>query len=144
MVNRANIVNAAVDTLQIAGEAVTVPVAASGGASCQTPTVDFGGGRISVTFTGGAYVQTSNGPPTAGTVSAELRRNGVPIKTLICFTGRVALGEPAIFGSGAFTFIDDPGAGSFYYTVVVYKSSGLAATTIYGEQCSILALGVKR
>ena len=133
-----------VQTAHVAGNAITVPIAASGTTSCQTAVVDFGGSPVAVTFTGGAYVSTTNSNVTTGTVSAYLKRNGSVIYTLRCFTATVVDTDPGYFGSAAFTFIDYPGAGSHYYSVEVFKSSGLAATTLTQQQCSVLAIGVKR
>lgn len=133
-----------VQTAHVAGNAITVPIAASGTTSCQTAVVDFGGSPVAVTFTGGAYVSTTNSNVTTGTVSAYLKRNGSVIYTLRCFTATVLDTDPGYFGSAAFTFIDYPGAGSHYYSVEVFKSSGLEATTLTQQQCSVLAIGVKR
>ena len=135
---------AMVQTLNIAGNAVTVPVSANGGSSCQTAAVDFGGSPVAVTFSGGAVVSTTNSSPTTGTVSAYLKRNGSGIYLLRCFTATVVNEEPGLFGSGTFTFIDYPGAGSHYYSVEILKTGGLAATTLSQQQCSVLAIGVKR
>ena len=133
-----------VQTAHVAGNAITVPIAASGTTSCQTAVVDFGGSPVAVTFTGGAYVSTTNSNVTTGTVSAYLKRNGSVIYTLQCFTATVLDTDPGYFGSAAFTFIDYPGAGSHYYSVEVFKSYGLEATTLTQQQCSVLAIGVKR
>ena len=133
-----------VQTAHVAGNAITVPIAASGTTSCQTAAADFGGSPVAVTFTGGAFVSTTDSNVTTGTVSAYLKRNGVVINALRCFTATVVNTDSGFFGSAAFTFIDHPGAGTHYYSVEVFKSAGLAATTLSQQRCSVLAIGVKR
>ena len=133
-----------VQTAHVAGNAITVPIAASGTTSCQTAAANFGDSPVAVTFTGGAFVSTTNSNVTTGTVSVYLKRNGVVINALRCFTATVVNDDTGFFGSAAFTFIDHPGAGTHYYSVEVFKSEGLAATTLSQQRCSVLAIGMKR
>lgn len=136
MVNSANIVIAAVDTLQIAGNAITVPVSADGTSSCQTATANFGGAPVALVVTG--IGRHSHGSIGGGYINKYLRvyRNGGLIKTIqtsnYYYGGS---GETETWNSsGAWVITDYPGPGSFYYTISFDD----------GTSCSVLAIGVKR
>ena len=128
----ANIVN----TINVAGNAITVPVSAEGTSSCQTATANFGGAPVALVVTG--IGRHSHGSIGGGYINKYLRvyRNGGLIKTIqtsnYYYGGS---GETETWNSsGAWVITDYPGPGSFYYTVSVDD----------GTSCSVLAIGVKR
>jgi hypothetical protein len=140
MVNRANIVDAAVDTLQIAGNAVTVPVSAQGTSSCQTAATDFGGAPVALVVCATGTDTHSGIGSTTLTVTMTVRRNSTTsgvIKTITVATKPVGDGNDitqVLDGTGAWVIRDTPGAGSHYYHVSITG----------GTNCSILAIGVQR
>jgi hypothetical protein len=128
----ANIVN----TLNVAGNAITVPVSADGTWSCQTATANFGGAPVALVVTGiGVHSYAGIGGTNINTY-LRVYRNGELIKTIqtsLYYYG--GGGETAKWNSsGAWVITDYPGSGSFYYTVTVEG----------GTSCSVLAIGVKR
>jgi hypothetical protein len=136
MVNRANIVNAAVDTLQIAGNAITVPVSANGASSCQTAWTDFGGAPIALVVTGNGQHSYSGIGGTYIHKYLRIYRNGVLIKEIRTSMQYHPGGESqTVWNSGGTWVITDyPGAGGFYYTVSMDD----------GVSCGVLAIGVRR
>lgn len=151
IVGTANIDNAAIttakigvaqiDTLRLAGNAVTIPVSASGASSAQTASTNFEGAPVAVIVTAqGRDVGTAS-PPGGGvsvvSVVARLYRDGALIKTFTVASS-VTWGysvNAVAEGSGAWVVTDYPGAGNHYYSVTVSGAS---------TSCSLLALGVKR
>ena len=136
MVNRANIVNAAVDTLQIAGNAITVPVSANGASSCQTAWTDFGGAPIALVVAGNGQHSYSGIGGTYIHKYLRIYRNGVLIKEIRTSRQHHSGGESqTVWNSGGTWVITDyPGAGGFYYTVSMDD----------GVSCGVLAIGVRR
>jgi hypothetical protein len=146
MVNRANIVDAAVDTLQIAGNAVTVPVSASGTTSCQTASTSFEGAPVAVVMAVVAQL-SMRGTNTLGTqiiAYASLYRGTSLIKQIEIHKATYSPdGTVSVLATGTWVLNDTPGASSTYYRVVLSVNGG-DSSVLSTSTCSVLALGVKR
>jgi hypothetical protein len=141
MVNRANIVNAAVDTLQIAGNAVTIPVAASGTSSCQTPSVNFNSASLNIIVTGNSDLTSNSTSSTSGSVYLDLYRNGGLIGSWRVVYYHTDSGSRG--GSVTAVFQDNPGAGAFYYTAVLRLAAN-SSFTASSQSVSVLVIGTRR
>lgn len=135
--------DAYVDTLQIKGNAVTVPVSATGGTSCSTASTDFDGGKVAVIVaasgsTGGSF----GGANMTYSLSLQIRKNGSLIKTINLgaetFYSSEGSGAGTVKAAGAWVIQDTP-SGSAYYSVSIVGNG----STTTGD-CAIVALGVKR
>lgn len=134
----------AVDTINIAGNAVTVPVSAQWSGSVlsgpsygfstlvSTASTNFGGGGVHiVAMLTGVLTDTENYQQQAP--AARLLRNGTQIAQ---FFGWSSLDK----GGAIVSVLDNPGAGSHTYTLQFSPW----AQVFRAEQASILVLGVKR
>ena len=141
MVNRANIVNAAVDTLQIEGNAVTIPVAASGTSSCQTPYVDFNSAPLNIIVAGNSDLTSDSSSSISGSVYLDLYRNGSLIGSWRVVSYHTTGGMKG--GSVTAVFQDNPGAGAFYYTAELRLSAN-SSFTASNQSVSVLVIGTRR
>lgn len=141
MVNRANIANAAVDTLQIAGNAVTIPVAASGTSSCQTPSVNFNSASLNIIVAGNSDLTSNSTHSTSGSVYLDLYRNGGLIRSWRVVYYHTTSGSRG--GSVTAVFQDNPGAGAFYYTAVLRLDAN-SSFTASSQSVSVLVIGTRR
>lgn len=116
----------AVDTVNIAGNAVTVPLSGQGTSGAVTSAYVFDGATPVVIIANGM------GENDGASFSLSLSRNGVVFHTTI--QSHIPNGG---IGSMAITVIDTPPAGSAYYTVTVV---GAAAN----KSCGLVVLGTKR
>jgi hypothetical protein len=138
MVDRANIVNAALDTLQIAGNAVTVPASAEavGGPTvvANTGSINFQGAPVTLVLSVSAADSVNSGIENA---VMRLRRNDTTIKT-------VELGN--VYGAGTsrcVVFIDS-GVGAAYYQLDVVRPNDTYFHSTVKVYAGVLAIGVRR
>jgi hypothetical protein len=146
MVDRANIVNAAVDTLQIAGNAVTIPVSASGTTSCQTASTSFEDAPVAVVMAVVAQL-SMRGTNTLGTqiiAYASLYRGNSLIKQIEINNATYSPDSTvSVIATGTWVLSDTPGSSSTYYQVVLSTLGG-DSSVLSTSSCSLLAIGVKR
>lgn len=147
MIDRAHLKDAVVDTLQLAGNAVTIPIAAAGTTSCQTATTSFEGAPTAVVLAAVAHfhVQGTNvlGTLIAGYVSLY---RGATLLKQIKILDTIHSSDGAAYTaivSGSWVISDSPGGTSTYYRAVLTISGG-NSTVLTTSSCSVLALGVKR
>lgn len=135
--------DAYVDTLQIKGNAVTVPVSATGGTSVSTASTDFGGGKVAVIVTasgstGGAFGSSNE----TYSLGLQVKKNGSLLKTIDLgsetFYSSEGGGSGYVKASGAWVIQDTPSGSASYSATLV----GDGPTTT--GSCAIVALGVKR
>ncbi len=157
MVNTGNIASLAVDTLQIANQAVTIPVGAYTAASTstnpvQSATITSTGAPILITVSGlfgGGFTNLYSS--SAGTVSGSAGwrvKRGVTtvfdsgyIVTWSTYISAGGYGSASATDACSLSFIDTPGAGSVTYTVEIYDTgSGAASASLR----SITLLEVKK
>lgn len=145
MVNKGNIVDAAVDTLKIAGNAVTVPVAATGTTSATTASADFGGAPVALIVTANAKVTATGIGGRDVVVTATVKNGGVTIKTFNIideyWSGASEGSSITLSGMGAWVIGDTSGGGFKSYSITL---SGSGFDTSNHHETSILAIGVKR
>ena len=135
MVNRANIVDAAVDTFQIAGNAVTVPVGANGTTSATTASVSFRGAPVIITASGTGCNLNTN--PSRATLS--IYRDSTLLTTYdigLAYSGTPD-GGPDVYAAGSITYIDYPGTAPATYTVQLGGAT-------YNASCAISVIGARR
>lgn len=139
MVNRANIVNAAVDTLQIEGNAVTIPVhsrpadvSGIGGTFVNVASVWIDALGSMVSLFGSASVRGGSGETAAVTIR------------IVAPNGSVIGGGTGVSVNGAYTHLSCVTSSSLAgtYTLQVNKTPG--NTTGYATNISLFALGTKR
>ena len=139
MVNRANIVDAAVDTLQIAGNAVTIPASAeaSGAANvvANTGSVNFQGAPVSLVLSASARDKINSGSTLA---YMRLRRNGVVIKVVEMGPWQNSVGT-----SRCVVLIDNP-TGTVYYQLDVVTENQGSLPGVASVYVGILANGIRR
>jgi hypothetical protein len=135
-INEANINNAAVTTLKIGVNAVTIPVGAytaALGNDQSLPSTDFGGGKVVITFSFVGYLNVTH--PDGGTASfpVVIYRGGVPIYSATALNLYLwSIGT--IRGAGTGMVVDTPGSGYHTYTMTVAGA----------EHRCLVAMGVKR
>lgn len=143
----ANAINA-VNTINIAGNAVTTPAAAeylspnapnngtnftSAGTVCSTPSADFKSGSVMVSLTMRVKVPSFS----MNSFYVELYRSGVLIKSYSVYNGS------DVPQSHAFAFVDSPGSGLKNYAMKIYSLgdvSGSNGASVFNA--SIQVLGV--
>ena len=130
----------AVNTLNIAGEAVTVPRSATGTTSATTTTADFGTSAASIAY---AVVMNHSGGQELGdgcTYDINLYRNGAgPIKTTRVFIRNT--GEITTFAN---IHLDTAPGGSAYYNVSVVFISSVGSGVTGPTSVALTVLGTKR
>lgn len=133
----------AVNTINLAGNAVTVPVSAQSGSTgflsdnqtlVSTPWADFEGQPVLVVV----YVAYYSGSPVGAGLPVDLRRNGGVVRR---FYGSGIPGAEGGIGFCCGVFLDYPGAGSHYYSVSIDLPNFVSAQS---RGAVVTALGVKR
>jgi predicted phage tail protein len=143
-ITNAKIGNAQVNTLQIAGQAVTIPVSTyvSGQVSTKTSTtvasltISSTGSPTVVTFSSNLRV-TETGIGAQSRVSMELRRNGTTIYTWSAFAVEVAAADTIVFSDIS------PPAGTNEYSIVGTQNNIFIYTLAWNHR-SMFALETKR
>ncbi len=141
----------AVDTVNIAGNAVTIPIASATGAATVTTTpTQFNSISCTTTSSQPIYIDVNitknnyQGWPGSGTpylfviwaCTVVLKRNGTVIKTVVNSIADYSYG-----------FVDTPGIGSWTYTLeltATWLTSGYAASTMTLSGTSMSLLYIKR
>lgn len=139
----AAIANAAVNTLQIAGNAVTVPA----GALLASSTTIAGGGvtLLSVGVDSAAqpvYISsvlniTNSSPINSGIINISIRRNG---SDLIVYNVVIGVNDTGVIPLAFFD--SSPGSGTNTYSIYGVSSSG--NNLAIGGKCTLFAIGTKR
>lgn len=143
----ANAINA-VDTINIAGNAVTTPAGVeylspnapnngtnftSAGTVCSTPSADFKSGSVMVSLT----MRVSVPSYSMNSFYVEIYRSGVLIKSYSVYNGS------DVPQSHAFAFIDSPGSGLKNYAMKIYSLGDVSGSNgAHVFNASIQALGV--
>lgn len=136
-INQANVI----DTINLAGNAVTVPVGVSSSASVsiqsnevtlQTAAIDAGGQPVCV-FASAAF---DGGRDSSATITVKLRRNGYQLTASYVWV--TDTNRP----NATLVFADTPGPGIHTYTLTAYASG--AAGSTFALDRSMVLLGLKR
>ncbi|MDD4926927.1 MAG: host specificity factor TipJ family phage tail protein [Methylotenera sp.] len=136
----------AVDTINLAGQAVTIPVSASSSAatycapnlwtSILSAAITSTGAVISITSSGSAYALVGTPIP----IFLRLLRDGVQISsTITMFFAAISDGVTQNAGGGALVISDTPGTGVHTYTIEY-----LSSQYVYNINAGILLLETKR
>lgn len=151
-IKTAHIGEAEVDTLRIAGHAVTVPTAGAieNSALITLPWVDYGGGTV-------LLMCSVNQPVLGGLKYLNVYRDGIRVFRARITTGLVPVpgqvdesGQPTawnVLGGGSLSYIDVPGPGGHYYQCGVSSSEYAPDPSYCTETCgnlSMITLSVKR
>ena len=140
----------AVNTINIAGNAVTVPVAAdwsgsmSGGSMTVVGTaeVDFYGDSTTgqVMLIGSVSLQTATNSGTFGNGFLQFYRNGTLIREVNCGHMQVSTSSDKYMYAPCYGFVDQPGPGSHSYQLGFRHAS----TTVTVSHGSLVCIGTRR